>query len=61
LGIEPEDTIALKTKGEIYLNLKQYDNALNDLNRALDIEPKDAIALKTREEVYLNLKSMMIH
>src|SRR5438128_2871057 len=38
LAIESEDAVALKVRGETYLKLKRYDNALKDLNKSLEIK-----------------------
>src|SRR6185312_12461199 len=56
LEIEPNDAYALKVRGSVYLDLKQYDNALIDLNKSLEIEPNDAWALSRRGCIYLALK-----
>jgi len=56
LEIEPNNTYALSKRGAVYLNLKQYDNALINLNRTLDIKPNDTYALSRRGAAYLGLK-----
>ena len=43
-------------ESSLYLNLKQYDNALINLNRALEIEPNNTHALRNRGVAYLDLK-----
>src|SRR2546425_14366 len=45
LEIEPNNTYALSRRGVVYLDLKQYDNALINLNGALEIEPNNTYAL----------------
>ena len=37
---------------------KQYNNALDDFDKALEIEPNDAYALKRRKAIYEKLKHL---
>ena len=48
--------MGIASRGAVYLDLKQYDNSLIDLDKSLEIEPNNAWALKTRDQVYKMLK-----
>ena len=47
-----EFTSALANRGETYGRMGQYEEALNDFNRALELQPEFASALGGRGETY---------
>ncbi len=46
----------LNNRGALFLQLQQPDNALRDLNRAIELAPNDAQAYANRGTVYSNLQ-----
>ena len=51
----PMDAGAYGDRGAIYIKLKRYDEALNDLNKAVDLQPSYADALNNRGVTYYYL------
>ncbi|KAF0474099.1 tetratricopeptide repeat protein [Gigaspora margarita] len=39
--------------------MKDYDNALNDLNKLLEVDQDDETALKSREEIYQDFENLL--
>ncbi|RHZ64245.1 hypothetical protein Glove_326g60 [Diversispora epigaea] len=56
LELEPNNALALRSRGEVYLLLEKYDNALKDFNNSLEKEPNNALTLKLRGETYIKLE-----
>lgn len=56
ITLDPKNTLALETRGLVYLNqkrnLKKFDLALDDLNSALEIKPRTFSLLLKRAEVH---------
>jgi|GEM_PF-2164912 len=48
----PDNVLSWVQLGEVYLNLKQYSNALISLNRALEINPNYPSAIENKAFVY---------
>jgi len=44
----PTGAWAIASRGQAYLTLKRYDQALADLNRAIELDPDDAEAIGSR-------------
>ncbi|CAG8599498.1 7558_t:CDS:2, partial [Cetraspora pellucida] len=55
LGINPNNTSALKLRGKCYIILDNFNGALSDFNRILEIIPNDAYALMYRGVIYIKL------
>ena len=52
LGCDTQRSTVYNNRGMRYYNLKQYDNALSDLNTALKLNPKYAKAYARRAMIY---------
>ncbi|WP_442947670.1 tetratricopeptide repeat protein [Nostoc sp.] len=44
MNFDPNDAEAYRSRGAAYSNLKDYESALKDLDRAVKFNPNDAIA-----------------
>ena len=47
LTIEPENTKALSRRAQALAATEEHDDAMRDINRALDIKPDDALLKRT--------------
>lgn len=48
LEIDPSDSVALRNKGMILVNLGKYEQALSHINKALEIEPNNTELLLSK-------------
>ncbi|RHZ64244.1 hypothetical protein Glove_326g66 [Diversispora epigaea] len=48
---EPNNALALKLRGETYLKLEKYNEALTDFDKLLEIEPNNTLNLDLYEEI----------
>ncbi|BBM84851.1 tetratricopeptide repeat protein [Candidatus Uabimicrobium amorphum] len=52
----PNNDLAYNNRGSLYKNLKQYEKALADYNKAIAIDPDNFVAYKNRGILYQDLK-----
>ena len=56
IELNPESVIFYIMRGDIYLSVKNYDEAMNDFNKLIELEPENASAYSTRGRCYLKMK-----
>lgn len=56
LEIKPEDSFNYFSRGMLYVNLRDFDNALKDLNKAIELDPDYVDAYFESAMVYLQKK-----
>ncbi len=52
LAINPKNSLAPNSRGEAYLSLGRFEDAVRGATTALETNPKDSIALRIRAEAY---------
>jgi len=50
--LDPGNTKCLRYRGDTYKNLKEYDLAISDYDKAIGIDPNDSIAFLSRGDTY---------
>ncbi|RHZ49240.1 hypothetical protein Glove_527g20 [Diversispora epigaea] len=56
LETEPNNTLAMRSRGETYLKLEKYNAVLTNFNNLLELEPNNYLALRLRGETYQKLE-----
>jgi len=50
--MNPNDILAYNNRGNSYLSMGKYDQAISDFNKAMEIKPRDALAYYLRGKAY---------
>ena len=56
LELDPNNYEAIKGKGKCFHEMKNYDSAVEEYNKAISINPKDASAYAERAFAYYHSK-----
>src|SRR5215467_11622694 len=52
IKLHPADAYAISSRGQVYLAIGRYDEALADLGRAVELDPDDPLVFSARGETY---------
>ena len=52
IKLHPADAYAISSRGQMYLAMKRYDEALADLDRAIELDASDAWAISARGQAH---------